>query len=71
MEKLFLNITRAAFLLTVRNAASCTLVVQLHREQKVKGKRMSISQSRHDISVTESTQGRSSTGNIYFYYFQH
>lgn len=37
MERFSLNVTKAVFLLTYRDAASYTLVVQLHREQKVKG----------------------------------
>lgn len=65
LERFSLNITEAVFLLTVRNAASCTLVVELRGEQKVKGKPISISQSRHDISVTEGTQGSNTTGNIF------
>jgi len=30
-------VTEAVFLLMLRSAASCTLVLQLNREQKVKG----------------------------------
>lgn len=52
-----MNFTKAVFLLTHRDAASYTLVVQLHREQ-----------FRHDISVTDGTQESNTTGKVSFYF---